>query len=142
MPLAEAKDIDIGVSSDADIVVRAPVADLTILVKNLVDNAIRYTPHGGRVDLSTGMRDGQPWLRVEDSGPGIAPEERARVFDPFYRVLGSDADGSGLGLSIAGTIGARIGARIELDDAKPHGVIATVIFSASTVKQRISANAC
>jgi two-component system, OmpR family, sensor kinase len=131
MPLAQAKDIDIGVSSEADVVLRAPLADITILVKNLVDNAIRYTPRGGRVDLSTGVRGETPWMRVEDSGPGIAPEERARVFDPFYRVLGSDADGSGLGLSIVGTIAARIGARIELGDATPHGLVATVIFTAS-----------
>jgi two-component system, OmpR family, sensor kinase len=134
MPLAEAKDIDIGVSSDANVRVHAPLADLTILVKNLVDNAIRYTPHGGRVDLFTGVRDGAAWLSVEDSGPGIAPEERARVFDPFYRVLGNDADGSGLGLSIVGTVAARIGARVELGDAKPHGVIATVIFAVSNAE--------
>jgi two-component system, OmpR family, sensor kinase len=128
VPLAEEKDIDIGVSSDEDVVTHAPQADLTILIRNLVDNAIRYTPAGGRVDLSTGTHDGRAWIRVEDTGPGIAPEERERVFDPFYRVLGNDADGSGLGLSIVNTIAARIGARVELADAKPHGLIAIVRF--------------
>jgi two-component system OmpR family sensor kinase len=126
MPLAEAKDIDIGVSSVDDIHIRAPQADLTIMVKNLVDNAIRYTPPGGRVDLSTGLANARPWIRIEDSGPGIAPEERARVFDPFYRVLGSDEDGSGLGLSIVGTIAARMGAKVELADAAPRGLVVTV----------------
>jgi two-component system, OmpR family, sensor kinase len=126
MPLAEAKEIDIGVSSIDDVFIHAPQADLTIMVKNLVENAIRYTPAGGRVDLATGMSGAKSWIRVEDSGPGIAPEERARVFDPFYRVLGSDTDGSGLGLSIVGTIAARMGARIELADAEPRGLVVTV----------------
>jgi two-component system OmpR family sensor kinase len=126
MPLAEAKDIDIGVSSVDDIHIRAPQADLTIMVKNLVDNAIRYTPPGGRVDLSTGLANARPWIRIEDSGPGIAPEERARVFDPFYRVLGSDEDGSGRGRSIVGTIAARMGAKVELADAAPRGLVVTV----------------
>jgi two-component system, OmpR family, sensor kinase len=126
MPLAEAKDIDIGVSSTDDVFVHAPQADLTIMVKNLVDNAIRYTPRGGRVDLATGVSGARSWIRVEDSGPGIAPEERARVFDPFYRVLGSDADGSGLGLSIVGTIAARMGAKVEFADAAPRGLVVTV----------------
>ena len=126
MPLAEAKQIDIGVASADEVFVHAPQADFTILVKNLVDNAIRYTPDGGRVDLATGMSGARAWIRVEDSGPGIAPEERARVFDPFYRVLGSDTEGSGLGLSIVGTIAARIGAKVELADASPHGLVVTV----------------
>jgi two-component system, OmpR family, sensor kinase len=126
MPLAEAKEIDIGVSSIDDVFIHAPQADLTIMVKNLVDNAIRYTPAAGRVDLAAGVSNARPWIRVADSGPGIAPEERARVFDPFYRVLGGDADGSGLGLSIVGTIAARIGATIELADAAPRGLVVTV----------------
>jgi two-component system OmpR family sensor kinase len=116
------------VSSFDDVFIHAPQADFTVMVRNLVDNAIRYTPAGGRVDLATGVSNARPWIRVEDSGPGIAPEERARVFDPFYRVLGSDTDGSGLGLSIVGTIAARMGAKIELADAEPRGLVVTVTF--------------
>jgi two-component system, OmpR family, sensor kinase len=130
VPLAEEKHIDIGVSSASDVSVKASQADLTILVRNLVDNAIRYTPRGGRVDLSTGQDGGRAWIRVEDNGPGIAPAERQRVFDPFYRVLGNDADGSGLGLSIVNTIAMRIRAQVELDDAHPRGLVATVWFVA------------
>jgi two-component system, OmpR family, sensor kinase len=136
VPLAEEKNIDIGVSSDQDVRVHAPHADLMVLVKNLVDNAIRYTPAGGRVDLSTGMTEGRPWLRIEDTGPGIAPEDRARVFDPFFRVLGHDADGSGLGLSIVGTIATRIGARVELADAPQRGLMVIVTFAASPMLQQ------
>jgi len=126
MPLAEAKAIDIGVSSVQEAYVDAPQADLTIMIKNLVDNAIRYTPHGGRVDLSTGTTEGRPWIRIEDTGPGIAPEERTRVFDPFYRVLGSEVDGSGLGLSIVGTIAQRIGAHVTLGGAVSCGLVVVV----------------
>jgi two-component system OmpR family sensor kinase len=115
MPLAEAKHIDIGVEGTQDAEVWASELDMIALVKNLVDNAIRYTPEGGRVDLSVGISEGKAELRVQDSGPGIPLAERDRVFDPFYRTLGSEQIGSGLGLSIVQTIAHRIGAEIRLD---------------------------
>ena len=114
MPLAEAKGIDIGVVSDLDAQVFANEVDLITLVKNLVDNAIRYTPANGRVDLSVSTTNGLTTLVVEDSGPGIPEAERERVFDPFYRVLGGDESGSGLGLSIVQSISARLGAKVSL----------------------------
>lgn len=124
VPLAEAKAIDLGVVGDADPLVPGPLVDLKTLVKNLIDNAIRYTPHGGRVDIRVDAApvpgDGWVHLHVEDTGPGIPAAERARVFDAFYRVLGNGQIGSGLGLAITGTIAARMGARIALGDA-PHG---------------------
>lgn len=83
--------------------------DLKTLVKNIVENAIRYTPEGGRVDLYVNSDDDHVILQVDDTGPGIALEERARVFDPFYRVVGIDEVGSGLGLSIVAAIAARMG---------------------------------
>lgn len=114
MPLAEAKGIDIGVVSDSDACVLANEVDLITLVKNLVDNAIRYTPAGGRVDLSVLAANGVTTLVIEDNGPGIPEAERERVFDPFYRVLGSNEIGSGLGLSIVQTVSARVGAKVSL----------------------------
>ena len=115
MPLAEAKHIDIGVEGTQDAEVWASELDMIAVVKNLVDNAIRYTPEGGRVDLSMGILEGKAELRVQDSGPGIPLAERDRVFDPFYRTLGSEQIGSGLGFSIVQTIAHRIGAEIRLD---------------------------
>ncbi|MCD5363529.1 sensor histidine kinase [Chromobacterium aquaticum] len=115
MPLAEAKHIDIGVEGMQDAEVWASELDMIAIVKNLVDNAIRYTPEGGRVDLSVGISEGKAEMRVQDSGPGIPLAERDRVFDPFYRTLGSEQIGSGLGLSIVQTIAHRIGAEIRLD---------------------------
>ncbi|WP_323141479.1 ATP-binding protein [Massilia phyllosphaerae] len=132
VPLAEAKGIDLGVVGDADPLVAGPLVDLKTLVKNLIDNAIRYTPPGGRVDIRVDVDNGPDgaWadLHVEDSGPGIPAAERARVFDAFYRVLGNGQIGSGLGLAITGTIAARLGARIALGDAPQGGLDVHVRF--------------
>lgn len=117
LPQAEAKAIDIGIEDGAEVRITADEQDLLIVVRNLVDNAIRYTPCGGRIDLSAAKAPGHVLLAVEDSGPGIAPAERARVADPFYRVGGSDQSGSGLGLSIVKAVVDRLGGRIELDDS-------------------------
>jgi len=125
MPLAEARQVDIGVEGDNDAELRVHEMDLRTLVKNLVDNAIRYTPSGGRVDLSVHEDGDRAVLQVRDSGPGIPQSEWQRVFDPFYRVLGSDEVGSGLGLSIVKTIADRMGAEIQLgyaDEAAQTGL--------------------
>jgi len=120
VPLAEAKAIDLGVVGDADPVVTGRPVDIGILVKNLVDNAIRYTPEGGRVDISVADSGGRVVLDIDDTGAGIPAEERERVFDPFYRVLGSGEIGSGLGLAITLAIANQIGATISLME-KPDG---------------------
>jgi two-component system OmpR family sensor kinase len=124
MPLAQAKDLDLGMlpgAAEQAALVLADEIDLYVVVKNLVDNAIRYTPAGGRVDVLISEQVGQAVLQIDDSGPGIAEDELQRVFDPFYRILGSDEIGSGLGLSIAKTIIERIGARIILANAQGAG---------------------
>ncbi|MDN4572718.1 two-component sensor histidine kinase, partial [Pandoraea cepalis] len=113
-PLAEAKEIDIGIEAKGDVSLCVSPADLSVLMKNLVDNAIRYTPVGGRVDLMLEASERHAKLRVQDTGPGIPPEERARVFDPFYRVLGTTQSGSGLGLSIVKAIADKMGASLSL----------------------------
>jgi len=121
MPLADAKKIDVGVEGTEDALVRASELDLIAIVKNLVDNAIRYTPRGGKVDLSVRGTPTHVLLRVIDNGPGIAPDERERVFDPFYRTLGSNEVGSGLGLSIVKAIAERLGAEVRLEFADETG---------------------
>ena len=114
MPLAEAKRIDIGVEGAQDAQVLVSELDMIAMVKNLVDNAIRYTPPGGQVDLSVETVQGRVVLTIQDNGPGIALAERERVFDAFYRTLGSDQVGSGLGLSIVKAVSDRIGAEMTL----------------------------
>ncbi|MGV8893671.1 MAG: ATP-binding protein [Burkholderiaceae bacterium] len=117
MPLAEVKNIDVGVVSELDANVPVQEVDLKTLVKNLLDNAIRYTPDGGRINLSVRANDHHVTVQVDDTGPGIPADERIRVFDPFYRALGNDAVGSGLGLSIVKTIADRVGAKVSFDYA-------------------------
>ena len=132
VPLAEAKAIDLGVVGEADPLVTGRPVDIRILVKNLVDNAIRYTPPGGRVDISVQESDGRVVLDIDDTGAGIPPEERERVFDPFYRVLGNGEIGSGLGLAITTSIAHQIGAALSLG-GKPdgtQGLRARVVFPA------------
>ncbi len=130
VPIAEAKDIDLGVIGDADGIIEARPVDLKVLVKNLCDNAIRYTPDGGRVDITIQNGDGLITLQVDDTGPGIAEDERTRVFDSFYRVLGNGEMGSGLGLAITRTVADSMQAVIALSDSRPpqSGLRVTVTF--------------
>lgn len=129
LPLADRKNIDIGVESSEDVEVNINETDLLILIRNLVDNAIRYTPPGGRIDLSVKREQAAVVLQVSDTGPGIAVEEQARVFDPFYRSLGTDESGSGLGLSIVKAIADRTGLKVDLgftDVIERSGLCVTV----------------
>jgi two-component system OmpR family sensor kinase len=119
MPLAHEKSIDIGMEGSGDATIAATGTDLSTLIKNLLDNALRYTPQGGRIDLSVTRTETTATLSIADTGPGIPPEERDRVFDPFYRIPGQDTIGSGLGLSIVKTIAGRINASISLRDTDP-----------------------
>ena len=83
-----------------------------------MDNAIRYTPAGSQIDLSSQSQQNSTTIIIEDNGNGIPPSERQRIFDPFYRILGSGEQGTGLGLSIAQTIAQRHGGSITLHDSQ------------------------
>ena len=134
LPLAERKHLDIGVESVEDVRVIINEMDLVVLVKNLLDNAIRYTPEGGRIDLSVERTQERVMLQVKDSGPGISLEEQTRVFDAFYRSLGTEEAGSGLGLSIVKAIADRAGAQIRLgftDEENNSGLCVSVWLNAA-----------
>ena len=105
-----------------------------MLLKNLIDNAIRYTPHGGRIDLCRRRRAGQAqYSRSRIRALGIPAEERERVFDPFHRVLGTDEFGSGLGLSIVKAIVDRLGGDIALGSSSAGGLEVVVTFPQSLI---------
>jgi two-component system OmpR family sensor kinase len=126
---AQARNIDLGLEQADEATVQGQGDALVILLRNLVDNAVKYTPAGGTVDVSV-LGGPAPRLVVEDSGPGIPPEERERVFHRFYRVPGSEAQGSGLGLAIIRAIAERHGAKLALDASERLGGLkATVEFA-------------
>ena len=108
-------DIDLGYEPhDEPVIIAGNAMMLRELLSNLIDNALRYTPAGGSVTVRV-RRDGEhALLEVEDTGPGIAPAERAHVFERFYRILGSSATGSGLGLAIVREIAQQHGAEVDI----------------------------
>ena len=106
---------------------------LQVLMRNLIDNAIRYTPQGGRVEVSTAISPDQHTitLSVSDSGPGVPEELYGRIFDRFYRQLGNQASGSGLGLSIVQQIVELHRAKINVSKPSGHtGLQIKVLFPA------------
>ncbi len=102
---------------------------LGILIRNLVDNAVRYCYPNGRVLVHLSQTDTEQVLQVQDDGPGIPGELQARVFERFFRVLGNKSTGSGLGLAIVKQICDLHGARVELDSPKEGtGLIIRIFF--------------
>ncbi|HVL77269.1 MAG TPA: ATP-binding protein, partial [Noviherbaspirillum sp.] len=117
--LAEERGIDLGIAEAAEVSVAGDPDALRILLGNLVSNALRYTPRGGRVDVHV-VKDGHDTvLAVQDTGPGIPEQDLARVFDRFYRVPGTAEVGSGLGLAIAKQIAEAHGALLTLGNTHP-----------------------
>ena len=107
--------IDLGFEvSDAEVAIEGNAMMLRELLSNLIDNALRYTPAGGSVTVRVRLDAQQAILEVEDTGPGIAPAERAHVFERFYRILGSSASGSGLGLAIVREIAQQHSAEVDV----------------------------
>lgn len=136
-PSALARQIDVGVVHADEATVVGHAEALRILLRNLLDNAVKYTPEGGTVDVEsrqTGPTAGRAAcarLIVEDSGPGIADGDRDRVLDRFYRVAGTSATGSGLGLAIVKSIAELHGAEVTLSrSAKLGGLRVQVDFPA------------
>ncbi|HTV84544.1 MAG TPA: ATP-binding protein [Dyella sp.] len=113
---ALAHDIDLGAEC-VPVHVHGVYWLLHELLINLLDNAIRHTPDGGNITVRCGSDHGSPYLEVEDSGPGIAPAERERVRERFYRAAGSDGQSSGLGLAIVEEIARSHRARFDILDA-------------------------
>ena len=125
MPLALNKQQDIGVAVENDIRIRADDTEIYTLIKTFTDNAIRYTPAGGRIDIGFSETPTTLTIWVEDDGPGIPAAERSRVTDAFYRILGTEQQGTGLGLSIADAIAKRYGGKLILADSRnfAHGLL-------------------
>ena len=115
LPLAQLKQIDLGLAAQHAAQVMGQPEALRVLLRNLLDNAIKYTPALGRVDISIDVMGGVAVLTVEDNGPGVAPDALPRVFDRFFRAGDTLAEtGSGLGLAIVKTIAEKHGATLDV----------------------------
>jgi len=137
--LAERRKIDLGVeTSSLSQIVQGNTDSLRILLSNLVDNALRYSANGGKVDISTPVIEGCPALRIADNGPGIAQNDQTRVFDRFFRGEETTAWGSGLGLAIVKNIADAHAATIHLTTtSEKHGLTVTLVFHRSKNQQCI-----
>jgi len=130
--LAQAKHIDLGMhDSLPGATVHANADSLGVLLANLVGNAVRYTPQGGKVDVKVGQ-DEHVFVTICDSGPGIPEQDLERVFDRFYRRPGNDEAGSGLGLAIVKSIAEHLQASVVLKNRPEGGLCARVEFPAQT----------
>jgi signal transduction histidine kinase len=126
---AEQQGIDLGAVTSEAPDVAGDAQQLSVLLNNLVDNALRHTPRGGKVDVQVGADGPAPWVAVADDGPGIPANERQRVFDRFYRSSQGSAGGSsGLGLAIVKAVAERHGAAVALVDAPGGGLRVRVSF--------------
>ena len=130
LPLAEASRIDLRADIGDKVTVLGQPENCRIVISNLLDNAIRYTPALGQVRVSATLEAGHAVLRVTDNGHGIAAHERERVFDRFYRCEGSEVTGSGLGLAIVRNITDAHHATLTLsDNLAGSGLTVTIIFA-------------
>ena len=130
-PLALARGAQIELQADGPQAIEGDRAALVALVRNLADNALRYSPPGARVELRVAAMDGGVLLQVDDSGPGIPAAERERVFDRFYRRGAADEPGTGLGLAIVRSVAQRHGASVGLGDSPLGGLRVTLRFAAA-----------
>ena len=131
VPYAAARGTELAFAAEAPLQVHGDALALGLLVRNLVDNAVRHSPAGGRVEVSA-VRESNPdgtsvWMRVDDAGPGIPEADRARVFDRFYR-RASGAEGSGLGLAIVRSVADAHGAVVVLESSPLGGLRVAVRF--------------
>lgn len=135
-PLADERRVVLRMSGASENAAVSGVWDeLTVLFENLLDNAIRFTPEGGAIDICLEARPGGPVVTISDTGPGIPAEHRGKIFDRFYRGEGGATTGTGLGLAIAKAIADRHSAEIRLGDGMENqqgskGLAVSVHFAA------------
>lgn len=116
LPLALDRGIDLGFGLVEPLTVRGEPVMLAALIRNLLDNALRYTPQGGRVDVGIYRENEAAILQIEDTGPGIAATDMARIFEPFFRGSRPEGEGTGLGLSIVKRIVDGLGGTIACEN--------------------------
>jgi two-component system sensor histidine kinase QseC len=130
-PAALARDVEIELTGSEPVSIKGHPDLISILLRNLIDNAVRYSPAGGSVRVEIAHAGDTARVTVTDQGPGIAPEEREKVGQRFYRILGSSQSGSGLGISIVRRIAEIHAAQLSLDEPETgRGLRVRVAFPA------------
>ena len=128
-PTALGLDVRLELTTSDEAVVRGDPLLLRILLRNLIDNAVRHTAPGTSVMVSVAIQQGQTSLSVSDDGPGISEADLSRITERFYRPVGTSASGSGLGLSIVKRIAEIHSATLQIAPQKAgNGLCVTVIF--------------
>jgi len=136
---AHTRGVAVALDAPEAVPVLGDAALLHVLVRNLADNAVRYGAAGGRVRIAVARGAEGVSVRVEDDGPGIAPAERTRVLDRFYRGLGGGESGAGLGLAIAARVAALHGATLSLGEGPGgRGLSVSVAFPPASGSERHS----
>lgn len=143
VPRALARRIDLGFDPpEWRVYVEGDAFQLREMLNNVLDNAVRYTGEGGQVSVRVALEDGHPMVAVEDDGPGIPDADRARVFERFYRVLGTGVEGCGLGLAIVKEIALQHGADVSLaTGASGKGTVVRIVFPAHAAHPALHAPA-
>jgi two-component system OmpR family sensor kinase len=139
LPIAAARGVDLGFGRLETVFVRGETTGLAVMLRNLLDNALRHTPAGGRVDVYLYRDDDNAVVRIEDTGPGIVPADLERVFEPFFRGGRSADEGTGLGLSIVRQIVDGFDGTITIENiAAPErsGLRVTVILPAANTRRQ------
>jgi two-component system OmpR family sensor kinase len=132
--VAQQRGVDLGIEASEPATISGDANALRVMFNNLIDNATKYTPSGGRVDVCLQVEGGHPTVEIADTGPGIPADERERVFDRFYRVgAGSsrartDVAGSGLGLAIVRRVAMQHDAKVSLAESKNGGLFVSIQF--------------
>ena len=116
LPEATDRSIDLGFALVEPLMVRSEPVMLAAMIRNLLDNALRFTPRGGTIDIGIYRQDDAAILQIEDTGPGIASTDLDQIFEPFFRGSRPDGEGTGLGLSIVKRIVDNLGGKIALEN--------------------------
>ena len=140
VPLADARGIDLGVAHAQAATVLGERGDLRTLVEILVDNAVRYTPRGGMVDVTLRAAHDRTLLTVADDGPGVPDDALPRLRERFFRAAPAETEGSGMGLAIAQAIATRHGIALQLANRTDGpGFLATLVFPGQVTGDRARA---
>lgn len=115
------RGVDLGFQRAESVPVRGEFVMFTAMIRNLIDNALRFTPEGGRIDVAIYHEGTMAVLQIEDTGPGVAADEIGRIFEPFFRGQRPEGDGVGLGLAIVKRIVDRFGGSIEAANVTDPG---------------------